>query len=384
MATSRSAALAAAITLLAWALACATAHAAGLVQIAGPGGTQTVDLAQLTPDVNHTYTLIATPGGPPGTVTVRNGYSLPMILRQLSSSTPSFQSVEIPAPQGPPVVLSNSQATLPGAYSLAGPPVVWEDAAGAHFLVPSAAGDSLTGAGETFAGPAITIKLHQGPALAIGISNLGAFVNRPVQFNSTVGGAPSGPLLYHWSFGDGTTGSQPAPSHIYTATGTYNVYLQVTGSEDSVGASSVIHVVVGTPPPRTSSAGAGGAGTGNGSAGTGTPGSGTGNGSGGGSRATTPARRAPAKRPARHRPPQAPRPAGPLVSGIAISYGTQPAGAGAGGGAAAARQAHLRANAMGLREGMWIWFGVLAVLFAGGLLELRGPWRRSPAMAEAP
>ncbi|MDQ6778967.1 MAG: hypothetical protein M3071_22715, partial [Actinomycetota bacterium] len=59
-------------------------------------------------------------------------------------------------------------------------------------------------------------------------------------------------------------------------------------------------------------------------------------------------------------------------------------GGSAGGAAQAARDAHLRANAKGLREGMWIWFGVLVALFAGGLLELRGPWRTPPAPAEAP
>jgi hypothetical protein len=395
MSLSRSAVPAAVIVALALALSCATARAAGSVQIVSSAGTKTVNLAQLKPDVHDdTYTNVATPGGAPGTVTVADGYSLPIILGALPGSI-SFQSVEIPAPEGPPVVLDDLQATSPNGYSTGGPPVVWEDGAGGHFLVPSSPGGDITGAGETFAAATIMITLHHGPALSVGISPFAAFVGKPIQFNSTVGGAPpAASLSFQWFLGDNTTSSQADPSHVYTRTGTYNVYLQVTGSsDDSVGASSVIQVVVGKPPPRLIAPGTGGAGTGSGTAGTaGTQGSG--NGSGGGSAATTttpagakpaPARRAPAKRRVRHRPPQAPRPTGPLVSGIAISYVTQPAGASgaAGGAAAAARQAHLRANARGLQEGMWIWFAVLLALFAGGLLELRGPWRARTAIAEA-
>ncbi|MDQ6804843.1 MAG: PKD domain-containing protein, partial [Actinomycetota bacterium] len=307
----RRGALAAAITLTALATSSATARAAGFVQIVGAGGPQTVDLGQLKPNVfDHTYTLIAPPLGAPGTVTVTSGYSLPMILKHLTTPSTSFQSVEIPAPQGPTIVLSNAQATSPGAYSFGGPPVVWADGAGTHVLVPSTPGGGITGSGETFTG-AITLKLHRGPALAVGISGRRAIIGKPVQFDSTVGGAPAGPIVYQWSFGDGALSSQADPSHTYAATATYNVYLQVTGSEDSVGASSVIHVVVGNPPPRPRGPGTGTAGNGSGTAGRpGGSGGDAGTGTGAGSpsttttpagTATTPARRAPAKRSKRHR-----------------------------------------------------------------------------------
>ncbi len=36
---------------------------------------------------------------------------------------------------------------------------------------------------------------------------------------------------WNWSFGDGGTSSQIAPTHIYTATGSYTVSLTVTNSE---------------------------------------------------------------------------------------------------------------------------------------------------------
>jgi heme/copper-type cytochrome/quinol oxidase subunit 3 len=71
-----------------------------------------------------------------------------------------------------------------------------------------------------------------------------------------------------------------------------------------------------------------------------------------------------------------------VVSGIAISYIATPAsaaGGSSGGAAGAARAAHQAATAKGLREGMWIWLGVLVALFGCGLLELRGSWRTAPA-----
>ena len=48
-----------------------------------------------------------------------------------------------------------------------------------------------------------------------------------VAFQALVaGGAPS--HVFHWDFGDGGSASQQAPTHIYTATGTYLVILTVT------------------------------------------------------------------------------------------------------------------------------------------------------------
>ena len=61
--------------------------------------------------------------------------------------------------------------------------------------------------------------------------------------NSSTGTAP---FTYTWSFGDGTTSTVAAPSHVYSATGTFNVKLVVNGAG---GADSVTHAVTvaGTP-----------------------------------------------------------------------------------------------------------------------------------------
>lgn len=61
-------------------------------------------------------------------------------------------------------------------------------------------------------------------------------IGQPVQFsdNSTSFGQVVG---WNWNFGDGTSSTLQNPSHVYTANGTYNVWLTVTdasGCEDSI------------------------------------------------------------------------------------------------------------------------------------------------------
>jgi hypothetical protein len=379
------------MALAALMISCTSARAEGFVQIdTVGGGARTVDLSQLgTPDVpSASYSTVATPGGTPQTVTVTSGYSLLKLFKDAKLPV-TFGSAEILAPQGPPVVLTNTQAMSPAAYSAGGgPPVVWADGAGTHFLVPSTPSGN-TYAGETFTGQGgiITIQLHRGPPLSVGISGpVKAYVGKPVKFTGSVFGGTA--TQFQWTFGDGSVASDAAPSHTFAALGTYDVYLQVTGGADSVGASSVIPVVVGNAPPPRPGVGTGTGGTGTGS-GSGGSGAGSGTGAGAASTSTTPGSTAtvapahphPARRPAHRRAQKPPRPVGPVVSGIAISYIATPAGAvggSSGGAAGAARAAHQAASAKGLREGMWIWLGVLLALFGGGLLELRGSWRTAP------
>jgi len=134
-------ALAAALTLAALATVCATARADGYLRIVpvGGAGARTIDLSQVPggPDVHdRAYSTVATPFGTPQMVTVRSGYSLPKLLADARISS-TFEAAEVPAPEGPSVILSYPQATSPGAYqSSGGPPVVWADGAGVHFLVP--------------------------------------------------------------------------------------------------------------------------------------------------------------------------------------------------------------------------------------------------------
>ena len=369
-------AFAAALTLAGAGVICAPAYA-GLVRIITPsGGGQTLDLSSLPgkPDVpDATYSAIdLTPGGTPEPVTVTAGYSVKALLADAGLKSTPFGSAEIVAPAGPPVVLSYTQATSTFAYA-DGPPVVWNGGSGAQFLVPSTPTGS-TNAGESFAGSGgvVTIQLYSGQPLAVGIyaTPQPAIVNKPVTLRASIfGGAVSS---YQWSLGDNTTSTTVAPIHTYTRIGTYNVYLSVLGPT-APGASSVIHVVVGSPPPApiAGSGGPGPGGTGLGGNGTGTGGTGRGAGSPGRATVTPspPRRRRALTRRARKAPPTT----GPLVTGILIADTPQAIAAAERAAAGAARSARTARRDAALAQWVYIVIAVLAMLFVGAVLEWNNP-----------
>jgi len=375
--------LIAALTSCALAGWCAAARASGYLQIAPAGGAgrvSRVDLEQLPGappfDVKHrAYRDISTAGGAPRSVTV-TGYSLAALLRSLQIAPSSFSFAEVLGPGGQSVLLTYAQATLSGAYP-DGPPVVWQNRAGAHFLVPSLAPGGAY-AGETFTGQneTITIDLHSGTQLSVGISSSSptVAVGKPVRFTSSVSGAPVGASLsYQWSFGDGTGASAAAVSHAYPAAGTYHVYLRVHGSNDSLGISSVTPIVVGNA-PKQPNPGAAGASQSTKTSSGGTAKNASGKGSGSRSATRSASRRLPI--------PRARPLAGPLVSGIAVADVNGPAARARGGAAAGSQTARTRhpSPSSGSSEGLWIALVALAMLFGGAILEWTGPPR--PARAE--
>ena len=419
--------LAAAVTFSALAACCSTAEAAGYIQIVPVGVTSYVygvDLSQLpgapAPDItNRAYNGISTAGGPPRSVTVTSGYSVPELLEDLDPGI-SFTFAEVLGPDGRSVLLTNPQATsVTGTYP-DGPPVVWQDSTGVHFLVPSLPGGGAY-AGQSFSGQAdtITINLHSGSLLNVGISSSTQKValDKPVKFRSTVTGASPGTSLnYRWSFGDGNGGSQAAVTHHYIVAGTYDVYLRVSSDDDSLGFSSVIAIEVGKAPKGPNRQGGGtskkkkAATSGAGSKGSGgkkstakkvkstttkaaskptgakpsTPTTST----------TTTTTTKPAAKPS---PPRdtavrrALRPAGALLSGVAISATpkpperSSPTAPARPGVPDPARTGHLSATHHGPGEGFWIALGILATLIGGALLEWSGPPRTPPIVrARAP
>ncbi|MCT6776459.1 PQQ-dependent sugar dehydrogenase [Streptomyces sp. CS7] len=73
-----------------------------------------------------------------------------------------------------------------------------------------------------------------------------------VSFSSAGSADPEGGNLgYAWDFGDGTTSTDPNPSHTYTTAGTYNPTLTVTDPEGLTGTASLVVTAGNTAPTVT-------------------------------------------------------------------------------------------------------------------------------------
>ncbi|MGW9191013.1 PQQ-dependent sugar dehydrogenase [Streptomyces rubiginosohelvolus] len=73
-----------------------------------------------------------------------------------------------------------------------------------------------------------------------------------VSFSSAGSADPEGGNLTHaWDFGDGTTSTDPNPSHTYTTAGTYNPTLTVTDPEGLTGTASLVVTAGNTAPTVT-------------------------------------------------------------------------------------------------------------------------------------
>lgn len=69
-----------------------------------------------------------------------------------------------------------------------------------------------------------------------------------VQFSSSGSHDPDGDTLsYHWTFGDGTTSTEPGPTKTYTAKGVYTARLTVSAAGDQVSAQPIV-IQVGVAP----------------------------------------------------------------------------------------------------------------------------------------
>jgi hypothetical protein len=70
-----------------------------------------------------------------------------------------------------------------------------------------------------------------------------------IKFEPMVEDTPSDfvKLTYDWNFGDGTTATEPCPTHVYTQDGTYKVTLTVTDDDDATATASIRVTVTGLP-----------------------------------------------------------------------------------------------------------------------------------------
>jgi PKD repeat protein len=80
------------------------------------------------------------------------------------------------------------------------------------------------------------------------LSPTSPIVGQAVSFVATVsGGTP--PYSFSWAFGDGSVGSGPSVSHVYSSVGTFSVVLTVSDSGIPVQIVTVTHPVTVSPPP---------------------------------------------------------------------------------------------------------------------------------------
>lgn len=366
-----------------------------LISPAGGGDTVEVDLGELpggaVPDVgDRTFENVVTPAGHVGTVTVTGAYSLHALLGYGGIAPSSYTVAEIEVPNAPPLLLSSAEVTSQGTA-----PVVWKDATGLHVLVPSA-GSSPVQTGETFTtvSSVLTVNLHSGALLTVEASSSvrSSPVGKPVRFAASATGAlPGESLSYHWYFDDGSGALQPSTSHAYIVAGTYDVYMTVIGSQDSVGISPAIPIQVGRAPrgPKRQGGGTNKVPT--------APTHGPGLAGAGGSASPAPARVTP---PGRTRPPsgaahllshavhrgpstalaQRSRTAQRMLRGVVVTTASpldrrSPRDRGKRAGAArAARTGHLALAH--LRSLVWLWIALAAAgsLLGGALLELGPRW----------
>jgi len=375
-------------------LAAAGASAASVtIAPSGGGAARSLTLADLAGgfDVHGAAYTVRAADGAQSTVTVAEGISLNALLAAAGLGGDGFDYIALDKADGSSAIVMRDD--LGGTKE--GPPVVWADAGGTHFLRPARRDGDANGADrvDLADGSPLALALKTGNPLVprIAVSALRARVGERVDFGaSLVGGAPLGPgLEYSWYFGDGSGYVLGANlSHRYRRPGRYLVLLNVArGDRTAIGDPDrvTIHVVRAHErrPDDAHRAGDVGGGT----DGNGTGGNGTGGGHGSGAPAAAPAAPAPSaaapasvaappSAPARRRAP-APRrtPPGELVSGTLLASASAAAAAPGAPGASRAASAAARGAAadgpLHVPVGVWIAVGLAALLALGWALESR-------------
>lgn len=209
-------------------------------------------------DVNgETYNVVTTPDGPTTSITV-TGWTLHTVFQALGDLTPAFGFAAVEGSgSGYTSLVPYSEIANPSATH---PPVVWKEGTNGVYFADSNPDDYI------FSPPQddgiINVYEHSGSILTVKASAATdtTKVNEPVDFNLDVpvtGQASGETLTYRWTFDDGSTSSQSSTAHKYLVAGTYDAYLQVTSSDDSLGESSLIQITVGKAPEGSNRTGGG-------------------------------------------------------------------------------------------------------------------------------
>jgi hypothetical protein len=371
------------------ALSGADAPSGGGVEIvpAGGGAPKDVSLSDplLAPDVHDVRYTLRAADGTTRTVTVASGISLEALLRAAGVDPASFTYVNVARADGTDVLVVHDEVFGPGVE---GPPVLWTDAAGIHFLRPSGGAQDVNADDLVTlpAGGSISLQLRTGTPLGVRIvaSAVRARVHQPIRFTAELlGGASPAGIGFSWYFGAGRRLPGAQLTRRFARPGTYLVQVNLVQDGRQLDTNDVQIVrIAAAPAKRTTKAKArqpagGGAGSGGGAAG----------GNGGGAAAPAapvtiqPAASAPAAHRPAHRSTPTPRfhppPAqqGTLVTGTLLASASAvplPAG-GAGRQAAQTRDGGDRSpdRPLHVPAAVWVAAGLLAAVVLGWALDAR-------------
>lgn len=236
------------------------------VEVAGPDDAgcpnqDTYQLARLPaqPDITAaSYNVVTTPGSAPTTVQVTGGYSLGRVIDTICPNlSQGFGFAELTGGIGHDVLVPYQQIAASGNGQQ---PVLWDDGSSHIDFADGNPADYISIADPYYSG--ITIYLHSGSVLSVNASATATKVKAGQTITFALGSPVTGQaagesLTYEWVFGDGSTAAATTAAHRYLLPGTYYAYLQVTGSDDSLGFSQTIPVVVGSAPKGPNRAGGG-------------------------------------------------------------------------------------------------------------------------------
>jgi len=369
-----------AIVLLASASAGAAQDDVTIVPSDGGSG-RSLALADVATDVgDRTYALRAADGST-SSVAVTGGVSVAALVHAAGLDGDPYTHVEIAREDGGSALLLADDLGGTGE----GPPVVWSDEQGVHFLRPSD-GDRDVNASDlarTPDGPLVlTLRTGDPVKPQASVSTLRARVGARVSFSASLAAGTLRPGWgYSWYFDGGAGVPGTSVVHRFREVATFTVLLNVVRADGvtTVGLPDKVDVTI-VPARRARRDERAARRSDEGAAGTGSAVSGGGGGSGtaaGGTVApVAPAPPAPsaAPRPAPEQPTAAPpaEPRGELVSGTLLAaVGDSPASFAGGSRPGETAQAAERDAPLDIPVGAWVAIGLAALLMLGWALESR-------------
>jgi hypothetical protein len=219
------------------------------------GRTVYIPAAKLTYDVSsQTYTVRGSKGSRKVT---HQGISLAALFATVGANLSDYKFVQIRRPDDSYAFVTSKDA-----------PIFWVRSDVTHFLRPvrNKTDENAPDVFGSLTGKPIVVTARTGNPITVTVAAdpTQANTKQNVSFSGTASGQKTGEkLTYTWHFGDGGQASGATAQHAYDSPGGYNVFVIVTGSDDSAGSSDAVRVTVGKPQTGTT----GGGGTAGGSTG---------------------------------------------------------------------------------------------------------------------